>query len=75
MSRLPSLRPREVMRVLQRAGFYIHHTTGSHYYFKHPNKSELRVTVPYHAGDLKRGTLEAIVKQAGMTSDEFLDLL
>lgn len=35
----------------------------------------LRVTVPYHNRDLKRGTLQSIVKQAGFTNEEFLKLL
>jgi predicted RNA binding protein YcfA (HicA-like mRNA interferase family) len=32
-------------------------------------------TVPQHPGDLKMGTLRAIVKQAGLSEDAFLDLL
>jgi len=73
--RLPALRPRVVLRALQRAGFFIHHSTGGHYYLKHPDKPGLRVTVPFHNADLKRGTLQSIVKQAGMTPDEFIELL
>lgn len=33
------------------------------------------VTVPRHGRDLKRGTLVAIIRQAGLTVEEFLDLL
>ena len=36
--RLPALTPRKVLRALQRRGFFIHHTTGSHYYLKHPDR-------------------------------------
>jgi predicted RNA binding protein YcfA (HicA-like mRNA interferase family) len=28
-----------------------------------------------HTGDLPRGTLRAIVRQAGLTDEEFMDLL
>ncbi len=73
--RLPALRPQRVLRALQRAGFFIHHTTSSHYVLKHPNRPELRVTVPYHNKDLKRRTLQSIIDQAGMTAEEFLRLL
>ena len=73
--RLPALRPRRVLRALQRAGFFIHHTTGSHYVLKHPNRPELRVTVPYHNKDLKRRTLQSIIDQAGMTAEEFIGFL
>jgi len=60
--RLPALRSRQVLRALQRAGFFIHHATGGHYVLKHPDKSALRVTVPYHNKDLKRRTLESIIE-------------
>jgi predicted RNA binding protein YcfA (HicA-like mRNA interferase family) len=53
----------------------VHHTTGSHYVLKHPDKLTLRVTVPYHNKDLKRRTLASIIEQAGMTVDEFVRLL
>jgi len=52
--RLPALKPRAVIRALQRSGFYVHHVTGSHYRLKHPGDSRLWVVVPYHAKDLKR---------------------
>lgn len=75
MNRLPSLKPKKVMQVLQRAGFYEDHVRGSHHYFKHPNNSSLLVVVPYHNKDLKRGTLLSIIAQAGMTIDEFTSYL
>jgi|ERR1017187_1842519 predicted RNA binding protein YcfA (HicA-like mRNA interferase family) len=57
MSRqLPALRSAKVLKALLRAGFYIHHTKGSHHFLKHPDKPELRVTVPMHNADLKRKT-------------------
>ncbi len=76
MSRhLPALKPAKVIRALERAGFYIHHIKGSHHYLKHPDKPELRVTVPVHGSDLKRRTLMSIVDQSGLSIEEFLDLL
>ena len=61
--------------MLKRAGFYLHHTTGSQYLLKHPKKTDLRVTVPWHNKDLKRKTLESIIEQAGYTIDEFAKFL
>ena len=76
MSRhLPALRPAKVLKALQRAGFYIHHTKGSHHFLKHPNKPELRVSIPMHNADLKRKTLTSIIDQAGYNVEEFLQLL
>lgn len=73
--RLPALKPAKVLRALQRAGFYIHHIKGSHYYLKHPEKPELRVTLPFHNTDLKRRTLMSIIDQSHLSLEEFLDLL
>ena len=73
--RLPALKPKDVFRALTRAGFYLHHTAGSHYYLKHPDKPMLRVTLPWHNRDLKRGTLQSIIEQAGFTVDEFANFL
>ena len=73
--RLPALKPRDVLRALQRAGFFVHHTSGSHYILKHPGKLNLRVSVAYHNKDLKRRTLESIIEQAGLTVEEFLKFL
>jgi len=73
--RLPGAKPREVLRALERAGFFVHHVSGSHYVRKHPDQPHLRVTVPYHNRDLKRGTLSAIIQQAGLTVEEFVSLL
>ena len=75
MSDLPVVRPRQLIRALERAGFFLHHTRGSHYYLKHPEKSGVLVTVPYHSRDLKRGTLRAILRQAGLSPDELRELL
>jgi predicted RNA binding protein YcfA (HicA-like mRNA interferase family) len=73
--RLPAVKPRVVLRALTKVGFFVHHASGSHYVLKHPDRPQLRVTVPYHNKDLKRGTLASIIAQAGFTPEEFLDLL
>jgi len=73
-SRLPALRPQQVLRALKKAGFYEDHRSGSHvilYKEGWPNP----VSVPWHNKDLKRGTLAEIIRQAGLTRQEFLDLL
>jgi predicted RNA binding protein YcfA (HicA-like mRNA interferase family) len=70
--RLPQVKPREVIAALLRAGFDIHHTTGSHHVLK---RDQLRVTVAYHNKNLKRGTLASIIRQAGFTVEQFTELL
>lgn len=73
--RLPPLRPREVIRALEKAGFAVDHSTGSHRILRHPEEPHLRVTVAFHGRDLKPKTLRSIIKQAGLSVDEFIDLL
>ena len=75
MARLPVLKPQQVIRVLLSAGFYIHHHTGSHARRFHQTRGELRATVPIHPGDLPIPILKSIIRQAGMTNEEFLSLL
>jgi predicted RNA binding protein YcfA (HicA-like mRNA interferase family) len=69
MPRLGSIRPKEFIRKLKRAGFEIDHQTGSHVILYHP--SGVRLTVPVHAREMKRGLLIALLKQAGLGVEEF----
>lgn len=73
--RLPTLTARDVIRALNRAGFVVSRTSGSHSRLIDVTDPVRKVTVPVHSGDLKRGTLRAIIAQAGMTVAEFLALL
>ena len=73
--KLPVLNAKEVVRTLQRAGFYIHHQVGSHARLLHRTKPELRVTVPIHSKDIPPLLLRRILKQAGLTEQEFADLI
>jgi predicted RNA binding protein YcfA (HicA-like mRNA interferase family) len=74
--RLPSLRAREVMRALERAGLVHVRSKGSHRVFQHPDDPKRRTIVSDHRGkDIPRGTLREIIDQAGLTVDEFIDLL
>jgi len=74
MPRLPACTPTEVERALLRAGFVLHHTRGSHRYYRHPANGTI-TTVAFHARDIKRGTLHGILKQAGLSLEDFLKLL
>jgi predicted RNA binding protein YcfA (HicA-like mRNA interferase family) len=74
--KLPRITGAEVIRVLRRTGWYVHYQRDSHVYLKHPDYPEKRVTVPVHSGEtIKPGTLQAILKQAGLNTTEFQELL
>jgi predicted RNA binding protein YcfA (HicA-like mRNA interferase family) len=72
--KLPSVRPKQLIRALERAGWEHHRTRGSHYYLVHPDKRDA-IPVPVHNRDVKPGLLLAIIKTAGLSRDEFRRLL
>jgi len=73
--KLAGLKPRQIVRALEKAGFYIHESTGSHVHLKHPSKAG-RVTVPYHERfDVPKQIVKSIIRQAGLTNEEFLGFL
>ena len=75
MRRLPRITGQQALAALKRAGFVVVRTTGSH---RHPQRGNEPViaTVPVHAGKvLKPGTLRSILRQAGLTVEEFTALL
>jgi predicted RNA binding protein YcfA (HicA-like mRNA interferase family) len=70
---MPKLRPakaEEVQRILLRLGFVLIRQSGSHAVYRHPEGRW--ATVPMHAGkDVARGTLRKIIRDAGLTVEEF----
>ena len=72
MTRLPVVTAKDAIRALERAGFVLVRTSGSHQRFVHSEDPSRATTVPAHAGKtLKRGTLRNIIKEAGLTVEEF----
>jgi len=70
-----NLKPGEIIRALERAGFYVHETHGSHVQMKHPDKPG-RITIPHHTRfDVPKHIARSIVRQAGLTNAGFLELL
>jgi len=72
MPKLPALKPKEVIKVLEKAGFSFARQRGSHRIYV---KGNIGVTIPFHNKDLKKGTLRHIVKQASLATEDFLKLL
>ncbi|MCC6601946.1 MAG: type II toxin-antitoxin system HicA family toxin [Anaerolineae bacterium] len=72
MPKLPLVKPRQVITVLEKAGFVQVRQRGSHLRLKRGN---LSVTVPIHPGDLPQAVLRSILRQAHMTPEEFLERL
>jgi len=69
MPRLPLLRGREVIAALQRAGFAILRSKGSHHFMQHPDGR--RTVVPVHAGEIiGPGLLSKIPRDTEMDVEE-----
>ena len=72
---LPVVSGRKVIKALTKAGFTVQGKKGSHVKLKKTEAGKiLIVIVPDHA-EVARGTLKSILRQAGITKEEFLKLL
>ena len=72
MPKLPVLTPRKVVQKLEKLGFVKDHSSGSHVVLLHP--SGRRAVVPFHVKDLKKGTLLAILREARISRNEFINV-
>ena len=74
MPKLPRIGTRKIEQALRRAGFEEDRQKGGHLVLRHP-ESGRRAIVPQHAGTLPVGTVREIIRQAGLTVEQFRDLL
>ena len=74
MPKLPVLSGQKVVKALNSIGYIVDHQTGSHIILRHKDPPHRRLTVPDHK-ELAKGTLRAIIRQAGLTREEFLELM
>ncbi|MFH1266499.1 MAG: type II toxin-antitoxin system HicA family toxin [Planctomycetota bacterium] len=74
MSELPVVSGRQVVKALRKSGYEPDHQRGSHIVLRQTNPPHRRLTVPDH-DEVAKGTLRAIIRQAGLTVDEFKALL
>ena len=74
MSKLPVLKPTELVRILRRLGFEPIRQKGSHLYLRHPDGRA--TVVPIHKGeDLPPGLLHSILQHIELSREDFLKLL
>jgi predicted RNA binding protein YcfA (HicA-like mRNA interferase family) len=72
MTRMPQVTSRELVRFLEAQGFIEVRQAGSHLTLRH-ERSRRTVTIPMHTGaDIGRGLALRILKDAGVSVDEFL---
>lgn len=63
---------KEVLRKLLKAGFVERRQSGSHKILRHPDKRQTYVAM--HTRDIPNGTLKSILRQAGLSEEEFKKL-
>ena len=74
MPKLPVVSGVDVVRALAKIRWEVDHQTGSHMILRQRDSPHRRLTVPRHR-ELAKGTLRAIIREAGLTVEEFLRLL
>jgi predicted RNA binding protein YcfA (HicA-like mRNA interferase family) len=74
LSKLLTVSGKQLCRILQGIGYIIDHQTGSHIILRNENPPHRRLTIPNHK-EIAKGTLRAIIRQAGLTLEEFKELI
>ncbi|MDP2684509.1 MAG: type II toxin-antitoxin system HicA family toxin [bacterium] len=72
MSKIPSFKPIKLIRKFERMGYTKDRQKGSHIILYH-HSLKRRIVIPMHIKDIPRGTLLSIIKQSGLTKEEFVD--
>lgn len=73
-SKYPILTPEEIIRALSKIGFQKASQKGSHAKYRNDTTPVRTVIIPMHS-EIARGSLKSILDQAGISLEEFLDLL
>jgi predicted RNA binding protein YcfA (HicA-like mRNA interferase family) len=74
LSGLPVVSGREVVKALSKIGYTLDRERGSHMILRQNSTPFRRLTVPDHK-EIAKGTLRAIIREAGLTVDQFKELL
>jgi predicted RNA binding protein YcfA (HicA-like mRNA interferase family) len=69
MPKLPTLTSKIIIKIIEKKGFVLDRTKGSHHIYYQP-ETKKKVVVPMHTKDLPKGTLLEILRQAGISKDE-----
>ena len=75
MPKLPVLPARDILKALRKIGFEVDGQRGSHIKLKGERSGVVRTVIVPDYGEVPRGVLGSILRQAGLTREEFLDLL
>ena len=74
MTKLPVVSGRDLVKALAVIGYMADHQSGSHIILRHYLPPHRRLTIPNHK-EVAKGTLKQILREAGLTLEELLNLL
>lgn len=74
MPKIYTIKSREVYKVLEKLGYCLDHTTGSHKIYREALTNKI-ITVPAHSKDLKIGTVRSVIKMSGLSQTEFIKMI
>jgi len=74
VTKLPVVSGRDFAKALAKVGYLHDHQKGSHIILRHQDPPHRRITIPDHK-EIAKGTLKNIIREAGLTLEELLDLL
>lgn len=74
MSVLPRVTGREVVAAMGKIGYQLDRQRGSHMILRNSQPPHRRLVVPDHR-EVAKGTLRAIIREAGLSVEEFISLL
>lgn len=74
MPRLPVVSGMEVVKAFARIGYEMNHQSGSHMVLRHARPPHRHLSVPNHR-EVAKGTLRGLIRDAGLTVEEFVALL
>jgi predicted RNA binding protein YcfA (HicA-like mRNA interferase family) len=74
MGKLPVVSGKVAIKALSKIGYEFDHQKGSHIILRQKFTPNRRLTVPDHK-EIAKGTLRAIIRESGLSVDEFIKLL
>jgi len=74
MPKLPVISGQKLVKIFLKIGYLADHQTGSHIILRHKNPPHRRITIPNHP-EIAKGTLLSIIRQSGLTREEFENML
>ena len=73
--KLPQVKPREVIRTFEKGGWYVDHQKGSHVIMYHQDNRPVTLSIPMHTKDIPAGLLRSLIRDSGLSVEEFVKLL